>query len=336
MSDIVLGTSYLKTSCKSSSCSHASGHDPCRCVCGGSGHGLLRLVWATAWAQHLGVPPSAKVMEHVSEWQKARDAAEEKIKGLTQKQQKSRRRESSKTVKKTPKKGLKNEQVYGSAEYVCTVSLVIWLAQNNTRREQIEGLATEMSKLGAQALDCLIRCSVKQEESKNRLGDHFWCDCLAAVIVSLREIKDLPDKLKTSVSNLCAELALISWREVKASRETSHGYGPATQRKDLSRSEHDRKAGIDEYILKRIVKAVVSKAVGALMLWGPDLEHALLNLRVLTLLLCPDPSAHKLVWENCWRPLFQMVLEEKLADKLEQLNQLVDNRLDQEHTWDTA
>lgn len=139
-----------------------------------------------------------------------------------------------------------------------------------------------------------------------------------------------------NLADTCAELAAIAWREVKASRDASHGRGPASRADGPSRSAKDRTAALSEAILERLVKAVVKRVIIALVSW-PDLglEDALLKLRVLTLTLCPDPAGHELVWTNCWRPLFQMVLQETLADELKQLDQFIDGGLGQPHTWNS-
>lgn len=165
----------------------------------------------------------------VDEWREARTTAKAVIEKLTQAQRKRRQKVSALTLERAPRKGLHNQQAHGSAEYVRSVSLVLWMAQNDTEREQIKALAEEISDLAEERLHEL---EAKDAEAckrfKHRLGDHLWCDCLAALVVALDEIQGIQGKLADDLATACAELAAIAWREVKASRETSHGSGPTS------------------------------------------------------------------------------------------------------------
>lgn len=331
----------LGAGCSQPSCSSASKHAPCHCGCGGSGHGVRRIAWAAAYAKQDGGDASTTVTTRVREWVAARFNAETEIEKLTRTQSERRRNVSERTLKRTPRLPLQDGQAQASAEYLRTVSLVLWMAQHDTEREQIDALAAEISSFGTHALDTLAERSSSDRKRararlKNRLGDHFWCDCLAGLTVALQEVQGLRDKLANSFAETCAELAAIAWREVKASRAASHGGGPTSTVDGPSRSHGDHAAGLGDAVLESLVKMFVKRVVVSLVSWDPGLGGALQKLRVLSLLLCPDPAGHELVWENCWRPLLKMLLQEGLTQELDELAQFIDGGLDQPHTWDVA
>jgi len=328
-----------KSGCSGSSCSSAVEHTPCYCACGGSQHGLRRVAWADAGAKHRTGDRSTEVAKLVDEWRAARASARRWVSALNQAQRDRRKKVRPRTLKSRPRKGLQNGQAHGSAEFVRTEWLVRWLIHHDTERARIEALATKLSTLGTATLDAAVASSSDQKAARRRfqqrLGDHFWCDSLAGIVVGLQEIKDLEGKLAADLANVTAELAGIAWREVKASRVSSHGWGPTSQHKGSARSSQDHGAGLDDAFLMLVVKAVVERLVASLLTWPTiGLDEVLLKLRVLTLLMCPDPAGHELVWINCWRPLIQMVLQDKIATDLKRLDQFVEGGLDQPHTWD--
>ena len=142
------------------------------------------------------------------------------------------------------------------------------------------------------------------------------------------------DKIKSRASDAAGHLALLAWRRVQISRSSSHGYGPRSRVERDLRAEADKYAGLDDAVLEGAVAGVVKLVLDGLMS-GPNaaIDELLTKLRVLTLIMCPDPAVHELVWTHCWLPLVQVFLKEKLVDEL---HQLVEGGLGQPLTWDGA
>lgn len=104
-------------------------------------------------------------------------------------------------------------------------------------------------------------------------------------------------------------------------------------------AEADRRglvARLDDVILRSAVTAVVARVLDALVTSsGVSTEDLRTRLPVLALIMCPDPAAHQLVWERCWRPLFRSIRKQKLLDELDQ--QLEDGEgLSRPHLWEDA
>lgn len=324
--------------CSGSSCQSATTHTPCECKCGGSRHGLHRIAWAAAGAKYRAGVRTDRVASLVDEWTAAREAAVRVVRKLTQAQRDRRANVSADTLEHEPMKRLQNGQVHGSAEFLRTEVLVGWLVEDHSTRARIEALANELSTLGADVLDRAVGGSRDEAAARRRiqrrLGDHFWCDMLAALVVALQEIQDVKDALVQSVADASADLVTVVWREVQASRRASHGWGPTSGKEGPTRSEADGTAGVSEAFLEAVTRHAVRRLV-RLMPW-PDLglDQAVFELRVLTLMICPDPAGHELVWTNCWLPLVERFLQEEIAEELRQLDQFVKGGLAQQHTWD--
>ncbi|MGX5691740.1 hypothetical protein ACWKWA_00990 [Dermacoccus abyssi] len=119
-------------------------------------------------------------------------------------------------IASTPLKKLQNRQTHDSADYVRTEWLVQWLVDNSSERVRIERLAARLSEVGAVVLDKAVRDSggtkAARQRVQRRLGDHFWCDVLAALVVALQEVDGLKDKLAESLEDVSSELATHVWR----------------------------------------------------------------------------------------------------------------------------
>lgn len=326
------------TKCSGASCQSAIAHTPCECGCGGSRHGLRRIAWADAGARHRIGVRTEDVTTLVDEWNDARRAAREVVLDLIQAQRDRRAKVSARTLASTPLRKLQNQQVHGSAEYVRTEWLVQWLIDNRTERARVEALATSLSEVGTKVLDKAVSAGggakADRRRIQRRLGDHFWCDVLAALVVALQEVHGLKDKLTESLEDASAELAAHVWRTVQGSRATSHGWGPTSGKDGPTREEADRRSGLDEAFLRIAVKYAVRRLVQAIPWTTVGLDQVLLDLRILTILVCPDPAGHELVWTNCWLPLIRMALQDEITEDLKQLDQWIGGGLDQPHVWD--
>ncbi|CCH73532.1 hypothetical protein BN11_290010 [Nostocoides australiense Ben110] len=333
-----MGMTNGEPSCSGASCQSAVAHTPCECGCGGSRHGLRRIAWADAGARHRIGVRTAEVTTLVGEWDDARRAARKVVLNLTQTQRDRRAKVSPRTIASTPLKKLQNRQTHGSAEYVRTEWLVQWLVDNSSERVRIERLAARLSEVGAVVLDKAVRDSggtkAARQRVQRRLGDHFWCDVLAALVVALQEVDGLKDKLAESLEDVSSELATHVWRALKISRATSHGWGPTSRKGGLARAEADRRAGLVEAFIRTAVTYAVRRLVQAIPWTTVGLDQVLLDLRILTILVCPDPAGHELVWTNCWLPLIRMALQDEITEDLKQLDQWIGGGLDQPHVWD--
>lgn len=217
---------------------------------------------------------------------------------------------------------------------------MLWLSADGDSLAQIEALAEEISSQGTAAIDDLVNAAPdggrRRKRVQDRLGDHFWCDLLAALVVVLEAPADLESQIRDDIAQATGNVAALVWAEIKRSREQSHGYTPGAQTPRPLRSTADDRAHLDDVILRSAVTAVVNRVLDTLVTSsGVSTEDLRTRLQVLALIMCPDPAAHQLVWERCWRPLFRSILKQELLDELDQ--QLEDGEgLSRPHLWDGA
>lgn len=323
--------SNLERTC-GASCQTAIGWT-CVCHCGGASHGVGRIHWASATAAAAGGDNSREVAARVRKWDAAKGAAKTRLVKLVRALKPKPSSHSKKEVRRAPARSLTTERAAGAAEYARTVVLVKWLVEHNEEREQIEWLAGEISKLGVSTIDKLARSDADTgRRVQRRLADHFWCDCLAAIVATIDEVTAVQDEIKSKTSAASGRLAALAWTKLLASRGSSHGYHPQSRGRARLRSEADQAAGLDAAIFEGAVAGVVKLALDGLMS-GPSAEIELLitKLRVLALIMCPDPAGHEMVWKHCWLPLVEMFLKDELV---EELHQFVKDGIDQTHSWD--
>lgn len=328
--------STFKTPC-TSWCRRATGFH-CECHCGGSQHGAARIEWAKALAAEGDATSEDSTSAVVRIWRTAADEAKRALSNVTDAR---RRRQSGRSVaakETTPLLPLTDAEIHAAEEFARTGILVIWLSLDGDSLEQLDGLAEEISSWGATAIEELVSEAPgerrRRKQVQDRLGDHFWCDLLAALVVVLNAPTDLESRIRDDVAQATGHVAGLVWAEVKRSRERSHGYSPRARKPRPLRSTADERAGLDDVILRSTVTAVVKHALKTLIISsGASAEDVRTRLQVLALIMCPDPVAHKLVWENCWRPLFRSTLKEGLLDALDQQLESGEG-LDRPHLWD--
>lgn len=319
------------------SCETAT-RDICTCTCGGASHGIGRIRWAAARAEADAGRESPSISRNVEKWKAAKKKVKGRLSTLVAKRRAKRANRAAGSAggkTKVPLGPILHGETIETAEYARTVVLVKWLSINHDERMQIEWLADEISKLGATTLDELAgsdddaRCRIRK-----RLADHFWCDCLAAIVASLDEVRALQEKIRSGAGDTAGKTAALAWRKVQDSRSSSHGKLPRSRSGRVVRSKSDEQAGLDEAILERAVAGVVKLAFDGLTAGsGTGIETLVIKLRILALIMCPNPVRHELVWRHCWLPLVKLFLKKKLVYEM---HQLVDGGLDQEHTWDRA
>lgn len=322
----------------SGNCKRANG-STCVCPCGGSSHGTGRIGLALSlirWAR--GSRDSTTAEDH-RKWTTAR----ERVIDLIDKRIETRRPKKTTKARRTAPTPLRGVDGRPVAEYVRTVRVVRWMVVNPTQRERLETMADSISELGINTLGELEAGGMPRRPAQVRLGDHFWCDAVGSVVVVVEDAHDLERRVKESLEDVVGELAERAWRRLRASRRDADGRvrvhgqpGPAPGAS--SRHGKDRAAGVDEAILKGAVKGVVRVALDDLTLHsGLIVETTLLRLRMLAVLLCPDPLTHRLVWRHCYLPVARMHIEDELLQELDEriatLDQFVDGGLFPSRSW---
>lgn len=211
---------------------------------------------------------------------------------------------------------LKNADVNAAAEYARTVDVVQWLVLNASEREQVEQLADAVAATCGEVLEA---SSGGRRAITRRLADHFWCDVLAALSLVIREIQDLEATLKQGGAQAASEIAERAWREVSESRARSHGFRPRERSREGAdvREERDHEAGLTAAVAKGATRGAVTIALNSLTV-GVDvnLQALLLKVRVAALLMCPDPGAHQLVWDECFVPILRSEISSEIQKEL--------------------
>lgn len=102
--------------------------------------------------------------------------------------------------------------------------------------------------------------------------------------------------------------------------------------KDGLQSRHDVAAGLHDAILEKAVKDLVTALMtGATEATHGALDPIILRLRILAILFCPDPYAHKAVWDYCVVPLLKQGIVIRSQNYLQQFYDM----FKQQWTWPT-
>ena len=319
------------SSCSSkSSCEYASGRS-CKCGCGGSNHGVGGRI---EWAEILSALPTKSIdsledeqIDSLNDEQKdslatARTRWSE-AKTQVEKQQKDYEKSPGRYCDKFPRSG----DARWFFEYVRSVDIVVWLANHTTERDQVKWIAGEVGDVCAGVLDKFEKDDPQRKKIIcYRLGDHFWCGALAALAHAIDEaIKEI-DSISKDISSNIANLA---WKILKQERSSSTGYSPKSEAKKeraKTRLEKDEEAGLEEIVLENATKKLVREIVEKFLKGSTTPIEEKLNelqwyVRILALLMCPDPYAHRAVWEYCLLP----VLKEEIVI---QVDKYLENFLD--------
>lgn len=143
-------------------------------------------------------------------------------------------------------------------------------------------------------------------------------------------------KFPSRVSQFTVDLlGARTWEAVHAQRAGSKGNAPCQQkktRKTVSRADNDVAAGLHDAILEKAVKDLVTALMtGATEATHGALDPIILRLRILAILFCPDPYAHKAVWDYCVVPLLKQGIVIRSQNYLQQFYDM----FKQQWTWPT-
>ncbi len=270
----------------------------CECKCGGGNHGAYaRILWAAA----MMVPPENRTDEQTNHAK----TAEEQRKNATEKLEQQQKSHASLSSIEKPRRA----DATAFFEFSRSVEIVNWLIENRECQE-IESMALKVG-------DACEKLLTQHPKWYKRLADHFWCDILAALVQVLTEILDAADKFPEHVS----ELGARTWDAVHSQRSESNGNAPSQRkkRKDTTRADEDAAENLDYVILKKAVEDLVETLMtGVTEATHAALDLLVLRLQVLAILFCPDPYAHKALWNYCVVPLLKqrvVIQSEKYSEK---------------------
>lgn len=277
-------------SCSGSSCRHAGGTS-CACACGGGNHGAKgRIGWALALAATTPTP------HQTTEACKARGA------------QVKARREVAEIQETLPRTARKPRRVDATRffEATRTVEIVDWLVDHPTETAQLDWMADQVGRVCEDTLQAA-------PGRHRRLADHFWCDVVAALVHVLDEATASFDELPNAVAQITVpELSSRTWHAVRTSRGTSHGNAPTTRARSHAfhrdtRQSRDAAAKLTEAALGKAVEDLVGLILRE-AIEGSHLtfDQLILKLRILAILLCPDPYSHAAVWNYGVVPLLRL------------------------------
>lgn len=290
----------------SSSCSHATGQICC-CSCGGSKHGVKgRILWAEA----LEVPKEKRTgrQRHTADIAQGRRAY---VRHRVEEQQES--------YKKLPDPYNKPRQ--GDARWFFesnrSIDIVDWLIEHPTERKQIEWIANQIG-------DACEEILKKFPGKHKRLADHFWCDVLAALAHAIDEVSKKIDSISENISSYIANLVWEILKQERSSSTTSGSPNPRSKKREVAKTrlKKDEEAGLGDVFLENVTKILVKKIVnkslkGSTLPITTKLGELQQNVRILALLMCPNPYAHRAVWEYCLLPILKAEIVIKVNEYLE-------------------
>lgn len=297
------------------SCQSARVDGDCACACDHANHGMRRLEFAEYRA--IGaVGRSPEVEEAAANFQRQYDDA------VSTQRRRIAQKEKERDRGWLPKLTFKD--CNSATEYARTVDIVDWLVLEHAPRRQMLDLKGEISVIAGEVADKLGN----DRSKRRRIADHVWCDLVASLVVAVEELSKLGISIEELLADKVAEnLTAITWEGVKRSRGQSYGLRPNRRTDSIAdpRRARDRRAGVSDEVLRYATQRVVSAALKTLVSADTSTTFAtlLLKLRIIALLLCPDPSAHKLVWDHCLVPLLGGELasrpQQQLCDLISEL-----------------
>ena len=197
-----------------------------------------------------------------------------------------------------------------------SIDIVDWLIEHPTERKQIEWIADRVGDACGEILN-------ESPEVYYRLADHFWCDVLAALAHAADEAIKKIDSISEDVSSYIADLA---WKILKQERSSSTGDTPNPRVKKSgvtkTRLKKDEESGLEEVVLEDVTKKLVKEIVKKFLKESTTpittkLGELQQNVRILALLMCPNPYAHRAVWEYCLLPILKAEIVIKVNEYLE-------------------
>ncbi len=140
---------------------------------------------------------------------------------------------------------------------------------------------------------------------------HILCTMIAEVAHYLRKTKEGLEELKESAVKATA--SKIAKLAVGNPHNTCEKRGNTAEQKKTTKKEERIITNVLTPLLRKIIEDIPDTA---------PLDQMLGATRILAIILCPAPEAHKLVWEECWHPLSDDVLhsifDETIKDAMDQ------------------
>ncbi|MBB2954938.1 hypothetical protein FHX77_000318 [Bifidobacterium commune] len=216
-----------------------------------------------------------------------------------------------------------------SQEHLRTIEVVDWLIAHPSERAQIEAVNDAFQASAEKAIAGLT------EKQKIRFADHFWCDFFASLVQLIDKGQLTINKVQQAVAEgVSNALITMVFDSIEKSRASSYGNKPGTinkNRNKTTRKVADRQSGLTAAVLKVVVKDVLISVFKA---YSKSLTSNLAiykkHFQILAILLCPNPQAHKLVWDTCLAPL----LAESIANSLVQNLKSKNIRIPTVDVWD--
>ena len=276
--------------CSGSGCRHAVGIG-CACECGGGNHGAkARIAWARALAE-------AEPSEADSQLAGVAEEARKKARAATA--------EAQSSLPRNPRRPRRSDATR-FFEAARTVEIVDWMMSHPGETEQLGWLADQVGSV----CENLLKTNTGQHR---RLADHFWCDVVAALVRVLDEMIDRVDALPEAITlATIPEVKERTWERVEKSRGESSGNAPTARPTSRSyqtdtRRDRDLAAELAEAALRKAVEELVGLILnGAIEGVHVTFDGLSVKLRLLGILLCPDPYAHAAVWDDCVVPLLKI------------------------------
>lgn len=156
--------------------------------------------------------------------------------------------------------------------------------------DQIEAAAKAL----ADGMESRLRVQTAARGSRSLPG-HMLCGTVAELARLLAHVDEGIESVKSWVSEQVADAYIEQWR-----------HGGAT--------------GVDEWLLHAAVQKGVQGALDALTggVHG-EVKLVLMKVRILGILICPDPVTHAEVWNECCVPLLKGAARIAVKEELENL-----------------
>ncbi|RJL34290.1 hypothetical protein [Bailinhaonella thermotolerans] len=170
---------------------------------------------------------------------------------------------------------------------LAVADIVDWLAQRPQVVKDVHAVGDVIVKEVIGALDP-PKGSEDWKAHRRRLLDHFWCDLLAALAATLSKVKrwydDVPDLVARAI---------------------------------LECRERERRGPISEALVRLAVK-MVWRSLGEMAFAG-QIDACVRVLRILAVLICPEPERHPAVLRACLEPLAKETASEVTKERLKQV-----------------
>ncbi len=166
---------------------------------------------------------------------------------------------------------------------VVVAELVAWLSENKVEIDQVERLGEALREdIFGKELRGFAEGRARRDPDFADYGrataGHFWCDLLVEIANALDQAEQVSDKVPAWVKD-----SVLEHEDVKE-------WGPVRR------------------VLAEAALDFLWKGFKALL--GADFGTAALHVRVLAVLICPDPGGHTRVARCCLRPLVKEALKE--------------------------